>query len=310
MLCRYLVTGNSISSLAFSFRLGQSTIRKVIKEVCNVISNTLSPLYLTTPIEEQWKSIIDGYWNTWQMPNCFGAIDGKHIRIKCPPNSGSCYYNYKKFFSIVLMAVCDHLYRFTLVDIGAYGGNSDGGVFDASLIGTSLKNGQLNLPKDNAELPGSDVNMPGFFIGDAAFPLTIRLMKPYIGSNLTFEQQIFNYRHSRARRTIESSFGIMANRFQVFHTSICMLPETVDKVTLASVCLHNFIMYEEQNDGIKEYSQEIYADNTNWLPVMTKDETNARMALSQRDALCKYLVSPEGEVNFQYDYLHRGTYGE
>lgn len=205
------MTGNSISSIAFSFRVGQSTVRNIIKEVCSVIFDTLSLLYLKAPTEEDWKSIVDGYWNTWQMPNCFGAVDGKHIKLKCPPNSGSCYYNYKKYFSIVLMAICDHLYKFKLVDVGAYGGNSDGGIFDASVIGKNLKNGQLNLPKDNAKLPDSDVSIPGYFIGDAAFALTTRIMKPYGSTKLTIAQKVFNYRHSRARRTIESSFGILAS---------------------------------------------------------------------------------------------------
>lgn len=127
-----------------------------------MLSNVLSPLYLTVPTQEEWILIVDGFWDRWQMPNCFGAIDGKHIRIKCPPNSGSCFFNYKKYFSTVLLAICDHLYRFKLVDIGAYGGNSDGGIFDASIIGQSIKNDQLNLPKDNAKLPGTSINYQDF----------------------------------------------------------------------------------------------------------------------------------------------------
>lgn len=110
-------------SIATAFRVGECTVRKIVKEVCLVLINVLQPLYLTFPTEENWKECADGYWKRWNLPNCFGSVDGKHIRMQCPPNSGTLFYNYKKYYSIVLMAVADHLYRFTLVDIGAYGGN-------------------------------------------------------------------------------------------------------------------------------------------------------------------------------------------
>lgn len=58
------------------------------------------------------------------MPNCLGAIDGKHIAMQSPHKSGSAYYNYKHFYSIHLMAICDAKYKFTFVDIGAQGKSS------------------------------------------------------------------------------------------------------------------------------------------------------------------------------------------
>jgi len=80
---------------------------------------------------------------------------------------------------------------------------------------------------------------------------------------------------------------------------------------LASVCLHNFLMYEEQKEGAKAYSREIDRVGTCWSPVMIEDEqANIPTAVILRDILCDYFVSPVGEVNFQYDYINRGTYGE
>lgn len=115
----------------------------------------LAPNYLRPPIQEEWINICDGFWKDWNFPNCVRAIDGKHIQIQAPPNSGSLYYNYKKTFSIVLMAACDHNYRFTLVYIGAYSSNNDAGVFSRSEFGKTLQNQGLDLPQGIAKLPGS-----------------------------------------------------------------------------------------------------------------------------------------------------------
>ncbi|XP_039310861.1 protein ANTAGONIST OF LIKE HETEROCHROMATIN PROTEIN 1-like [Solenopsis invicta] len=119
---RYLATGDLPLTVALAFRVGESTVKEVVKEVCNILIKILEPLYLSPPTKEDWTICVHGYWKRWNIPNCAGSIDGKHIRLRCPPNFGSLYFNYKKFYSVVLLAVSDHLYRFTLVDIGAFGG--------------------------------------------------------------------------------------------------------------------------------------------------------------------------------------------
>ncbi|KAL3212976.1 hypothetical protein MRX96_035798 [Rhipicephalus microplus] len=73
------------------------------------------------PKTETWLHIAEGFSRKWQFSNCIGAVDGKHIQIKSPPNSGSMYFNYKGTYSVVLLAVVDSDYKFMIVDVGAYG---------------------------------------------------------------------------------------------------------------------------------------------------------------------------------------------
>ena len=42
-----------------------------------------------------------------ELPNTVSAVDGKHIVLEQPKNSGSHHQNYKGTDSIILMAVVD-----------------------------------------------------------------------------------------------------------------------------------------------------------------------------------------------------------
>jgi len=91
------------------------------------------------------------------------------------------------------MAVCDQNYKFILVDIGAYGSDNDAGVFLRSEFGQALQNQKFDLPQGTAKLPGSEIETPCFFIGDDAFQLTKKIMKPYVGRNLNQSQKIIYF---------------------------------------------------------------------------------------------------------------------
>lgn len=200
------------------------------------------------------------------MPNMIGALDGKHIAIVKPRQSGSLYYNYKGFFSTVLLAACDADCRFTLVDVGAYGSQSDGGILRNSHFGLRLFEGDLPIPAATTlpATPGDDPEtrpMNYFFAGDAAFPLGKNIMRPFVSQSEPHEEH-FNYRLSRGRIQIERAFGkntiahcchyllirccflgLLTGAWRVLRKPIGFEPETAKIIIMACVVLHNYLRY-------------------------------------------------------------------
>ena len=86
----------------------------------------------------------------------------KHIRIHCPPNPGSQYFNYKQYHSIVLQAVVEANLKFVTANVGAYGEQSDGGGFQNSALHQSLETRSFQVPEDTV-LPHSEITLTHIF---------------------------------------------------------------------------------------------------------------------------------------------------
>ncbi|KAJ4946323.1 hypothetical protein JOQ06_023990, partial [Pogonophryne albipinna] len=189
---------------------------------------------------EEWAKIPAT--ERWNFPNCVGAIDGKHVVIQAPANSGSLYFNYKSTHSLVLLAVVDAQYLFRIVDVGGFGRSSDSGSLRNSTFGESLRDGSLQLPPDTV-IPGAERLglLPHVFVGDEAFPLLDNLLRPFPGRQITRKRRIFNYRLSRARLVVECAFGILSSRWRMFRRAITTSPEVTELCVKAACVLHNFL---------------------------------------------------------------------
>lgn len=66
-----------------------------------------------------WLKVKKDFQCRWQFQNCTEALDGKHVSIKKPRNSGSLHFNYKTFYRIVLLGLVDAAYKFVYIDVGA-----------------------------------------------------------------------------------------------------------------------------------------------------------------------------------------------
>lgn len=313
---RYLASGDSQQTHAFYFRLGRSTVCKIIKETTQAIWTSLQPRYLQYPeTYSQWEVLAAEFEREWNFPNCIGALDGKHVQIEAPANSGSAYYNYKNFHSMVLMAICDAKYCFTMVDIGSYGRDNDASIFSESAMRHGFENRIFKLPENREIGPFS---IPPVLVGDDIFPLKTYLLKPYPGKDLSLEKRIFNYRLSRARRTIENVFGILVAKFRIFRGSIKGKPMHVENIIKATVCLHNYLRLTEgprylptgfvdceSNSGEiipGDWRKELNDTSFINLPKSRSNRSNQE-SNEIRDDLCNYFNSNQGSLSWQLDYV-------
>ena len=238
---RYLATGMDYRQLEYTFRCGHSTITGFIPEVCLAIVQEFQEEVMKTPsTPQEWEAVAEQFLTKWDLPNCIGALDGKHCAIRCPPRGGSLYYNYKHFHSIVLMALVDANYKFLYVNVGATGSGSDGGVFRDTELRRKLDTETAGLPPPKP-FPRSDVPIPYYIVGDEAFALRTWLMKPYPRRNLDRECRSYNYRISRARRVVENAFGILCARFRALRKEFAQDPRRVELMVTSACILHNIL---------------------------------------------------------------------
>ncbi|XP_057299342.1 uncharacterized protein LOC130629968 [Hydractinia symbiolongicarpus] len=245
---KFLSCGINYVELQYLFRVHKSNLSQFIPEVCEAIYMQLKEKYLKTPCtEEEWRKIALQYEELWTFPNCIGSMNGKHIVIKQPKNSGSFYFKYKGTFSIVLLALVDANYKFIYVDVGCNGRISVGAVYQNSTLSKAIHDNVVNIPPQRL-VGNGEYLLPHFIVADDAFPLKKYIMKPYAFRGLSREKRIFNYRLSRARRIVENAFGILANRFRVVLSPMLLPPENVKKVTLACCALHNFLRKKKPSE--------------------------------------------------------------
>ena len=293
-----------MTMIVYNFRIGLSTARQIILDVCTAIWDALASIHLSVPSEAEWHSIAKDFYVRWNFPNCIGAIDWKHIVIQCLSNSGSLFFNYKSYFSIVLLVVALADYRYVMVDIGAYGSSNDSSVLNNTALFKCLKKKKLGIPPSK-QLPNdtTETCVPHVLLGDEAFPLQGDLMRPFVRNALTNERCIFNYRLSRARKVVEIEFGILANRWRIFHRHINLNPDNVTTVVKAAVVLHNILtvptdkVHTEVVDTA-EIFDEAFQDFAN------VESQPATAANDVRNYFTDYFTSDAGSVGWQNDYVH------
>lgn len=215
------------------------------------------------------------------------------------------------------MAACDADLRFTFFDVGSPGSDGDMNVFSRTDFGKNIlmDTDSSNFPTDSML---NDRPTPFFFIGDDAFPLTQRLMKPFGKRSLdSNKNKIFNYRLSRARRTIENAFGLLVMRWGCLRSEFLCGPDRVKKIVSACCALHNFLLNRnapaytgvynvdrvDANGGIIEGECHEIGQNMDGLFRAERRGRLNQSSLTIRDRLADYFLYTD-PLTFQNDRAH------
>ena len=115
--------------------LGVSTVCTIVNEVTKAIVENFWDECVNKHMpksEEEFKKKMIDMEQFWQFPCCWAAVDGCQIPIKCPPGgpeSRKEYYNFKNFYSVIMMGLVD----------SNYGNSHDAIVFQSTKLGLTLE---------------------------------------------------------------------------------------------------------------------------------------------------------------------------
>lgn len=145
-------------------------------------------------------------------------------------------------------------------------------------------------------------------VGDAGFPLKTYLMKPFSkGQNYGVREKVFNYRLSRARRIVECASGTLQKRWRVLDQRLCCLPKNVDKIIMAVLALHNFLLMEDSSSYLDEEEDdeenEIYSEEPEEQEMQNPFD-DLISAVNMGDTVADYFVSPAGRIPWQWEKAH------
>ena len=279
----YLSSTSEYRTIGNLFGVSTSFVCSCIKDVCQAITKRLLSM-ISFPSGGNLVHVIQGYEKEWEFPMCAGAVDGTHIPIHAPHESHTDYVNRKGYHSIIMQAVVDYNYLFRDIVVGWPGSVHDARVFTNSSIFKKGNANELFPGYPNRDICGQ--NMSPVIIADPAYPLLPWLMKPYPVNNATPRiEKKFNYCLSRARMTVENTFGRWKGRFIRFSKRVDMEVSPLVTVVTASCILHNICeiqnnkflsLWQVNNIGIEEPAEFEVCDD-----IIERDAVDIRAALAE-----------------------------
>ncbi|CAN0403282.1 unnamed protein product [Ascophyllum nodosum] len=244
--------GATIRATAALFEISDGYVTKYTPEVVQAVKKTMQLKYVAWPTPSEQDYISKAFQKRTGMKNVVGAIDGSHIPIPAPSEAAQgSYYNYKGFFSVVLVAIVDNDGLFRWICAGAPGSCGDGEIFKWSRWYKKLIADQ-SKPASSRRL----ITKGRVILGDSAFANCEWLLCPY-DAPATRHQRFYNYKHSGTRFVVEHAFGRLKWKFMAMKNRMFFYLDSVPDVIVCCVALYNSILLHE---GIGR--GEVFTDDT------------------------------------------------
>lgn len=282
-----LATSAEERTVAHVFGVSRSSVNVIFREFCNVVVSQLEPQHMGMPRAHELVEHMQRFAASTGFPQGVGALDGCHIEV-CPPKKhASDYYNYKGWYSVILLAVVDHAYKFLYTNVGSPGRNHDAAVFDGSRLPSVLDSSLFKIGTKTIE----GVEVGPVLLADQAFPLQCNLMKPYPQPGRPGSpSEAFNYRLSSARRVVENGFGRMKARFRMVHKGLECDIDNVNIIVRTACVLHNIC--EDMSDHCdSSWLEAARADDERRPQPVRTSNREEPSGVAVRNALAKHLAA-------------------
>ncbi|XP_052782913.1 putative nuclease HARBI1 [Mya arenaria] len=218
---RFLATGAFQLTVGDTVNLSQPTVSRVCRQVGQVLS-ALADRYISFPSGDRVRQVKQQFGAMAGFPNVVGVIDCTHVSIKKPSANPEDYIGRKGIPTINVQAVCDASYRITSAVVMWPGRTHDARIWRQCALRRRFEDGDMH----------------GFLLADSGYACTRYMLTPYM--NPVGEAQArYNGALCRTRVTVEQTFGILKQRFQVLRRKLNCYPERACMHIRNCITLHN-----------------------------------------------------------------------
>ncbi|CAN6454167.1 unnamed protein product [Victoria cruziana] len=168
-----------------------------------------------------------------------------------------------------------------------------GSVTDAKVLYSALddKDHPLEIPKCK------------YYLADAGYPNIIGLLTPYRKymyhlsefnisgvRQIETKEELYNYRHSSLRTTVERVFGVLKARFPILKNHVSYPISTQVKIVIATCVLHNFII--SHNPNVEQFiPDDMISDNDVNEIINDEEHTSQAQTRGSNNELHKNITS-------------------